>query len=134
MENCLSHTIEAAKSQFVYQFCTAPKRSADVLKTAKECLHSSRKGSAQAFVLFYDQPDGDHNMNKQKYRYAYGEFQVFGLMADQIHSGKSTNTASGSGKTHQRCFRDAPKIFPGFILVHKHKNEGNSIDYSEVNV
>ena len=82
MENCLSHTIEAAKSQFVYQFCTAPKRSADVLKTAKECLHSSRKGSAQAFVLFYDQPDGDQNMGEQKNGDAHSELQMLGLMAD----------------------------------------------------
>ena len=42
-------------------------------ETTKECLRRPYLGTAQAFMLFYDQPDGDQHMEKQNNRNAHGE-------------------------------------------------------------
>ena len=57
---------------------------------------------------------------------------MLGLVPEGVHPQQSADAAAQGCGAHQGSLRDSPKIFPGFDLVHKHKQEGRCIDYKEV--
>ena len=49
-----------------------------------------------------------------------------------VHAQQGSHAAAQEGGGHEGGFRDPPQMFFGFQLVCKHKQEGNGIDYQQV--
>ena len=57
---------------------------------------------------------------------------VLGFVAEDLHTGETSDAAAHKGYTQQGLFRDSPKIFSGFIFVNQHKQKAQGIDYKEI--
>ena len=66
----------------------------------------------------HDQDGGD----------AKGEFQVLRLVPEGVHTQQRADAAAEECREDQGPLGDAPAIFYGLALVHKHKHECGSID------
>ena len=54
------------------------------------------------------------------------------LLPEQVHSQKAPHAAAQSRNEQQGGLPDAPAVFPGLPLVHKHKKESKRIDYKQI--
>lgn len=80
------------------------------------------------FYVSYAEKVSDQTLRNQNKRNAQREFWVFGFMADGVHPHKAADAATDNGHQYKRGFRNAPKIFLGFVLINKHKYKANCID------
>ena len=77
---------------------------------------------------FQNQPGGQGELCEQDGGHAQGEFDVLGLVAEGVHAQQGTHAAAQGGGEHQGPLADAPAVFLGLDLVHKHKDECGGID------
>ena len=77
-------------------------------------------------------PGSQNQLDNQDHRQADVELGVPGLVPEGVHAAQGTDTAANQGHGHQGGFRDAPKVFLGFLLVNQHKQKTCRIDYKEV--
>ena len=71
-------------------------------------------------------------MKYQNKRNTKGKLEMLCFVPEGVHAQQGTDAATQYGRHNQRCFRDAPSIFSGFLLVDEHKQKGSCIDYSEI--
>ena len=77
---------------------------------------------------------GQGQLQGENYRNAQGEFDMFGLMANGVHPNETAYAAAQGGNAHEGCFGNPPEAPAGFVLVRKHKDEADGIDYKQVQI
>ena len=81
---------------------------------------------------FCENPETEDKLSDQDGGDADGEFEVAGLVMENIHTEERANTSAQQCSTHEGPLRDAAAVISGEGLVLQHKYEGNCIDYDEI--
>ena len=71
-------------------------------------------------------------IHKENGGHAQNKGPVLRLMPDGVHADETSDAAAEGSSGEKGGLRDAPKIFSGFLLVRKHKQEPDGIDYKQV--